>query len=178
MSERARLWLIVAVAMMLLPAHAVAADEQKQVLVVYSTRRDTQVAIVGDRELPRVLEAGLSRKLDYYSEYIDGARFPDPEYRTAFHDYIKLKYRGTQFDLVVAVQDAALDFVTKYRQDLFAETPVVFEASRRAADAAPDATGIVTEFDLRQTLTLATALQPETAEVFVVTGASARDKAY
>ena len=79
---------------------------------------------------------------------------------------------------MVAVQDAALDFVTRYRQDLFAETPVVFEASRRAADAAPDATGIVTEFDLRQTLTLATALQPETAEVFVVTGASARDKAY
>ena len=68
MSERARLWLIVAVAMMLIPAHAVAADEQKQVLVVYSTRRDTQVAIVGDRELPRVLEAGLSRKLDYYSD--------------------------------------------------------------------------------------------------------------
>ena len=38
---------------------ALAADGQKQVLVLYSTRRDAQIAVVGDRELPRILEQGL-----------------------------------------------------------------------------------------------------------------------
>src|SRR5215813_11614276 len=61
---------------------------QKQVLVLYSTRRDAQIAIVGDRELPRVLEAGgLPEGLDFYSEYIDQTRFPNAQYLTTFHDY-------------------------------------------------------------------------------------------
>ena len=60
---------------------ATAAD-QKKVLVLYSVRRDTQLASVGDRKLPGLLEAGLEQKPDFYSEYIDSARFPDPEYTT------------------------------------------------------------------------------------------------
>ena len=52
------------------------AQPQKQVLVVYSTRRDAQIVAIGERELPRILEQGLGR-LDYYSEYIDDARFSD-----------------------------------------------------------------------------------------------------
>ena len=72
-----------------------AADGQKQVLVLYSTRRDAQISVVGDRELPRILDEGLTEGLDYYSEYIDQARFPDPEYKAAFRDFLRLKYRGS-----------------------------------------------------------------------------------
>ena len=70
------LWLIVAAGAALGPVGAAfAADGQKQVLVMYSTRRDAQASVVGDRELPRVLEKGLPDGLDFYSEYIDRARF-------------------------------------------------------------------------------------------------------
>src|SRR5258708_1966336 len=86
------------------PAHATqAADDQKQVLVLYSTRRDAQIAVVGDRDLPRILEQGLPQGLDYYSEYIDRVRFPDPEYQPAFRDFVRLKYKDQQFDLVIAM---------------------------------------------------------------------------
>ena len=54
-----------------------AQDAHKQVLVLYSTRRDSQFSTIGERELPRILDAGLGRDLDYYSEFIDDARFPD-----------------------------------------------------------------------------------------------------
>ena len=50
-------------------------------LVLYSTRRDAQIAVVGERELPRILDRGLEARLDYYSEYIDRARFPEAEYQ-------------------------------------------------------------------------------------------------
>src|SRR5207247_1606484 len=62
-------WLIAACAVLCAPA-LVAAD-QKQVLVLYSTRRDAQIAVVRDRELPNTLEAGLQQALDYYSKYLD-----------------------------------------------------------------------------------------------------------
>ena len=86
MTERPPLawtWLILAVAMALVPARASAANERKQVLVLYSMRRDTQIAIVGDREMPRLLEHGLSGKIDYNSEYIDAGRFSDADTQTS-----------------------------------------------------------------------------------------------
>ena len=53
---------------------------QKDVLVLYSTRRDAQIAVVGDRDMPRILEQGLPEGLDYYSEHIEQSRFPDESY--------------------------------------------------------------------------------------------------
>src|SRR5204863_4015015 len=84
---------------------------QKKVLVVYSTRRDTQFAAVGDREVPRLLERGLGQKVDYYSEHIDAARFPDEQYKTAFRHYLKLKYRESRFDVLIATHSLALELL-------------------------------------------------------------------
>jgi signal transduction histidine kinase len=155
-----------------------AENDQKQVLVVYSTRRDTQAAIVGDREMPGLLERGLKAKVDYYSEHIDLARFADSQYEAAFRDYLELKYRGRRFDLVIAMEDAAFAFVAAHRAELFADSPVVFQVTRLPGSPVPDATGLVTELDFRPTLTLARQLQPDTTQVFVVGGSSARDKIY
>src|SRR5262245_50729364 len=62
---------------------AVARDvPQKRVLAFHALRRDSPAAIV-DGHIQRVLNDGLGGRLDYYSEYIDVARFPDPEFQKA-----------------------------------------------------------------------------------------------
>ena len=155
-----------------------AADGQKKVLVLYSTRQDTALPIVGERELPRILRAGLAGSVDYHTEYIDVARFPDPEYQAAFRDFLYRKYIGQRFDLVIAVQDVAFQFVDVNRDALFPDTPVVFSATDRNARRLVNSTGVIVHLDLTRTLTLATALQPDINQVFVVTGASSRDKVY
>ena len=38
-------------------------DHQRQILVVYSVRRDAQIVTVGERNLPRILEDGLGGRL-------------------------------------------------------------------------------------------------------------------
>ena len=58
------------------------AARQKQVLVLYSTRRDapdrrSSVTVSCRESSSRVWQ----QDLDYYSEYIDQGRFPDPEYQ-------------------------------------------------------------------------------------------------
>src|SRR4051812_8062424 len=181
MTEQSRLaltWLILAILMALMPARASATNERKQVLVLFSMRRDTQIATIGDREMPRLLERGLSRKIDYYSEYIDAGRFSDAHYQTAFRQYLALKYGGSRFDLVIAMQEIAIDFVSRCRDELFPDTPVVFQALRRPVRHDVNATGVVTEFDFGRTLAMALDLQPDTTHVFVVSGSSVRDRQY
>ena len=157
---------------------ASAAQDQKQVLVLYSTRRDAQASIIGDRELPKILERGLGASVDFYSEYIDLARFAEPRYQSAFSDFIRVKYRDQRFDLLIAMSDVAVEFVRQHRSELFPEVPVVFLAAPTAIDRLTNATGILNPLDLGSTLTLATALQPDLRHVFVVSGADTRDKIY
>src|SRR5262245_51937578 len=98
---------------------AVAANGQKRVLVLHSNRRDALNAQLADRELPRLIGEGFPEGVDYYSEYIDLPRFSDPGYQTAFRDFLSLKYNGLRLDVVVAIQDVALQFVRANRADLF-----------------------------------------------------------
>jgi hypothetical protein len=101
-------------------------ERQKEVLVVYSTRRDAQIVTIGDRELPRILEKGLTKGVDYYSEFIDEGRFSQAEYQIAFRDFLALKYRGQHFDVVIAMGEKPLEFVATHRDELFAGTPLVY----------------------------------------------------
>ncbi len=156
-------------------AELLAAPAQKHVLAVLSMRRETQFAVLTDHELPRLLQERV-RDVDYYSEYIDVARFPDPDYQAGLRDYFKVKYDGRRFDAVIAFQDVAAQFVERYRGELFGNAPVVFLAAN--PPRAPNSTGVRLNFDVARTVTLATALQPDVNRVFVVTGASARDRYY
>jgi signal transduction histidine kinase len=155
-----------------------AAQLQKQVLVLHSTRRDANMSIVVDRELPRALEEGLQQNIDYYSEYIDLARVSNPQYQAAFRDFLRLKYAGQRFDVVVAMNDEALEFVDASRRELFSDTPVVFYSRSPGVRRGANATGLSSPLNLSATLTLATQLQPDVQQVFVVSGAGVGDRAY
>src|SRR5688572_16928386 len=71
-------------------AYANSQDAHKQVLVLYSTRRDSEFSMTGESALPRILDNGLAMNLDYYSEFIDISRFPDPAYQVGFRDFLQL----------------------------------------------------------------------------------------
>jgi len=163
------------VALAFAPQRVWAADGLKEVLVLYSTNRDAQIAIVGEREMPRTLEQGLGKGqiLDYYSEYIDRARFPDEKYRNGFREFLRVKYNGRHFDVIIAMQDLALELMGDSRNDLFPGTPVVFFATSDATRRIPNSTGVIAHLNLAGTLELAGKMQPEVRNVFVVAGADA-----
>lgn len=157
---------------------AVSAQTPKQVLVLYSTRRDAQIVTIGDREIPAVLEDGLGHGIDYYSEFIDRARFPEPNYRETFGDYLRAKYAGRHFDVLIAMQDLAVEFVANFRDSAFPGTPLVFFSSSEIGRTIPNATGVISPINFGGTLELALQLQPDLRQVFVVSGADAGDREY
>jgi len=169
-------WVLLAWLSAAAPAVAAPVDgAQKRVLVVYSSRRDTELPTLGDREMPGLLAQALSVKPDYYSEHIDGARFPEVQYQEAFRDYLRLKYRGIRFDVVIASHKLAYDVVTSVRAELFPDTPIVFLTQDRSALRVTNSAEVIVEPDYRRTIALATRLQPDTTQVFVVSGSSSRD---
>jgi signal transduction histidine kinase len=155
-----------------------AQGNHKQVLALYSTRRDAQFAIIGESELPRTLDVGLGvGNLDYYSEFIDVATFPDPTYKVAFRDFLRVKYHDVKFDLVIAMQSEAIEFLEIQRNGLFRDTPAVFLSNDPARQRVQNSTGLIQERDFLGTVTLLRQLQPDVTQVFVVSGAGVSDKA-
>jgi signal transduction histidine kinase len=165
------LLLVLAAAELTSTGFAWAAQLQKRVLVLYSHRRDAQLPVVGERELPRLLAAGLSGGLDYYSEFIDLSRFPDPAYQDALRDFIHRKYAHVPFDIVIATNNQSLEFIRTNRDQLFRGMPVVFFADSPITQRIENATGIVGHVNLPGTVALALALQSGIRQVFVVIGA-------
>ena len=174
---RPRAWPLSLVVALSLLAPMNASGPRQSVLILHSTGRDSQISLTSERELPRRLDRGLARGLDYYSEYLDAGRFPEAEYQQAFRDFLRLKYNQHQFNLVIAMQEVAIEFVATHRNGLFASTPVVFFTLNPIDVSMAKATGVVAPLDLRGTLELALQLQPDVKQVFVVSGAAARDKA-
>ena len=154
-----------------------AQNPQKHVLVLYSVRRDAQIAVIGDRELPRIFNEGLEPAVDYHSEYIDTGRFPNQEYDEAFRQFLLLKYKHQKFDVIVAISRPAVEFIDRHRSELFADTPVVF-FENDFKDRIDNSTGIIGEPDVGGTVDLARTLQPDLQRVFVVVGADAIDGDY
>ena len=147
-------------------------------LVLYSTNQDAPMADAGDRELPRILEQGLQEDVEYFAEYIDQGRFPDPEYQAALSDFLRVKYRGHQIDLIIPIQAAAVQFVNQRRNELFPDTPVVFLTLSSPTAHLANSTGVIADLDLAGTLALAVELQPDIRNVFVVSGASGPGREY
>jgi signal transduction histidine kinase len=157
---------------------APATARQKQVLVLFSTSRDAPIAKVVERELPGLLNESLPDGLDYYSEYVDSGRFSQRDYPAALHDFLRLKYAGHRFDVVLLVGDLIIDVVTKDRERLFPETPMVFYAPNQPTGRLANSTGLVNQLSFNRSLDLAIALQPDLKHVYVVSGASASDRVY
>ena len=145
-------------------------ERQKEVLVLYAVRRDAQMAVVGDRELPQSLQAGLAEGVDYYSEFLDVARLSQNAYEAAIREFLELKYHEHRFDALIAIGDVPLQFLAKHRDTLFGNIPVVFFSTQPAPVRIPNSTGVVAELNLVGTLDLITRLQPDIRALFVVSG--------
>jgi signal transduction histidine kinase len=170
----ARVLLIAAAVGALAPvAMAQDSDRQKQVLVLYATRRDAQIAVVGDRVLEPLLGKGLPAGVDYYSEGLDQARFANADYQTAFRNSLRLKYDQHRFDLVVPVGDMPVDFVLKNRDDLFPDSAIVFFANRPPGSRLPNSTGLIVPLNLTGTIELAATFHPNLQHIFVISSTGA-----
>ena len=82
---------------MCLSAHAgmsQPSQPQKRVLGVWTARIDSPSRVAGERALQSTLNESMGGQVDFYSEYIDPWRLPEPDYESALYDFLSRKYRN------------------------------------------------------------------------------------
>src|SRR5262245_43603208 len=154
------------------------ADRPTQILLLSTARQSEQFSQVLERELPRRLADGIGHRIDYYTEYFDANRFPHPEYESVYVDFLRQKYKGKRFDLLLLIGGVARNFASRHRDELFSGIPVVFYSLVPPSDRPANSTGLISAIHFGPSLDLALALQPDLERVFVVSGATPADKQF
>ena len=151
-----------------------AGKQPKKVLALHLVRRDSPAF---DDAFRAELNTALSGQLDYYTEYIDLTRLGDDRYHAALRNYLRERYIAADgVDLVIASGPSVVSFLNQDRT-LFQSVPIVF-TTRPGLLAEPPSAGIISAIDLAGTLSAALEAQPDTKQVFVVSGVAPFDKLY
>ncbi len=163
-----------------LEARAQQSTAPKRVLVLYWYDKGFPGHIVWDQSFQATLKSAPDA-VDYYPEYLEANRFPGENQSQALHDYLLKKYADRGIDVVVAQSDASLNFLLKYRDDLFPRAPIVYYAGSQPVgvpETRTDLTGVIVISSYRRTLELALSLNLGVNQVFVISGTLEHDKRF
>jgi PAS domain S-box-containing protein len=147
----------------------------KGVLAIHWGGVDNQTNATFDKSIKAALASAPAGSIEYYSEYLDSDRFAEERLR----DYLRQKYGDHRIDVIITLARPTLNFLLKYRSDLFPQTPIVFHAGSHADLIKRDeANGIPVMVDrpYRNTVDLALKLHPGTKQVLLIAGLPGHEK--
>ena len=105
-------------------------------------------------------------------EDLDAKRFPGSEHLTFFKNYLLGKYRNATFDLIIALDNPALELLATNSAELFPETPVVFAGINGyhpgMLSGRKNVTGVMENQDVAGTLKMALGLHPRISTVLAI----------
>jgi PAS domain S-box-containing protein len=111
-------------------------------------------------------------EINIFIEYLDAKRFPDPRNLALVNDYLTKKYMRLIPDLVIALDNPALDLILTSGGGLFKNVPVVFTGINNYTPemlrGRKGITGVAEVLDITGTLRTALAFHPNCREVFVM----------
>lgn len=161
-------------------AVASAAQDTKKILLLFSSHKDLPGYHILEDNIRGTIERGSSTKIKFYVEYMDASRHASKEYYRSLVDFYRQKYANIRLDLAISVQGPALSLLIKDGKDLFPGTLVVFShmpAGRRMIRTLPSSvTGVTSAIDMKPTLDLALALQPNLQSIEIIGGTSPIDR--
>ncbi|MDD4600691.1 MAG: ABC transporter substrate binding protein [Negativicutes bacterium] len=113
-----------------------------------------------------------ARNIDLQVEYMDTHRISDNNYIYQLFETYKYKFNGKKFDAIIASDDPAFDFLLKYHDQLFPNTPIVFCGVNYFTESMLVdqnlITGVVEGQDIKSTLDIALKLHPNTKNIYVI----------
>ncbi len=172
--------LLVLLGLPLFSNSALGVENSKNIFVLYSYKNPQPYTEIINKAILSTLESNKTYRFEYYIEYMDRVRFSDGVYFQRLLDFYRQKYSSQKMDLLIAVSIPALDFLLKYRGELFPETPIIFcmVAKRQLSNLSlgPNVTGITWKTDIKRTIDVALNLHPGTRRVVVIGGASKTDQ--
>ncbi|WP_169999627.1 ABC transporter substrate binding protein [Petrotoga halophila] len=110
--------------------------------------------------------------INIYVEYLDSKRFGDDNSLNIFKEYFEKKFSNFTFDVVIALDNNAFDFVLSNYESLFWGTPIVYAGINYYQEydlsKLDFVSGIVETHDIKETLELALNLHPNIENIYVI----------
>jgi PAS domain S-box-containing protein len=162
------------------PPPALLQATPKHILLLYSYGYGGKgVEIFSEGFRSTMTEAGFSVS-DMYFEYLDLERNKaDPQYRARVLEMLRSKYAARPIDVIVTVQQPALDFLLHEGKDIAPQAPIITVQAPLPTPAEAGARRVrsqLAKFDIKGTLERALALFPATERVVFVSGRSEADR--
>lgn len=171
--------LLIAVALLLPGGQARAEDPPRRVLILHAHNFTFPATTIISEALRKRLLEQSPRRLEIEGDFLDLARRPEPAHALRMANFLREKYAGVRFDVVVMIGITGAPFLIEYRDMIAPGVPVVFSDVTRATYEAlrlpPDITAVINEIDLGKTLELAERLQPEARRLVVISGSDSVD---
>lgn len=167
--------------LLLIPSRQMQAQQPsalKRVVALFPYQKDAPVSTIFDQTFQQSFRRSGTESIEYYAEYLDPYRFPDEPHSLLVRDYLGKKYSQRKIDVVIAVTDKALEFLLRYRKELFADVPIVYFVDRFSLvpPASTDITGIINADICRQTVKTAIDIDPSRGKVLVIVGSQVPGK--
>ena len=146
-------------------------EGKKQVLFIDSYAPGM---VFSEQELNGVRDAfdQLDGSEELRVEYMDTKKVYDETHIQNLLSLYKHKYADIRFDVIIAADNAAFDFVMRYLDELFPDTPVVFLGvnyfSDEMLEGRTNITGVVQDIDSSSTIRVALTHFPDTKHIYII----------
>lgn len=110
--------------------------------------------------------------VELFFEYLDRKRNLGEDYYAQLEELYKNKIRNIQYDVIIACDNDALDFVIKHRNEHFKDIPIVFcginNYKEEVLQGQGNITGIAENPDFEATLSLISKFHPQVTELYII----------
>jgi len=144
---------------------------QKRVLVLHSYYQGYKWTDDENAGIESVLKPVIGRN-NLHIEYMDTKKVFGDLYSQRLFEVYKLKYNNYKFDLIITTDNNAFEFMLRYRDKLFPDTPVVFCGVNyfqiEQLKGQRGFTGINEENDFVQNIELVLKIHPKTKQIVFI----------
>ena len=155
----------------LLKAHDIGIVKKKHILFINSYHQGMPWFQNIKKGLYDVLRP-QENHLVIHIEDMDTKRFYSESYLENLKNVYQLKYKDAKFDLILASDNNAFEFLKKFKQELFGKTPVVFAGLNNyeniRIDQRDEYTGVLETHSSEETINLMMKFHPEINKIYVL----------
>ncbi|MBW2539510.1 MAG: hypothetical protein JRE27_07895, partial [Deltaproteobacteria bacterium] len=157
------------------------APEPKRILVIYSYHEGLPWERLIDDSLRATLASQSTGPIELHVEHADRMRHPDDAYLQKLVTLYRHKYSLPKMDLVIGVDDEAMEILLKHGEELFSGIPIVFVTAEQKTlkhdSLKPNMTSLVWGMDIKGTVGLVQKVLPQTRHLFLISGSALSDRA-
>ncbi len=146
----------------------------KNILVLHSYSKGLSWT---DKITAGIEEVFSKQKIQIDHEFMDTKHYSSKNYYQLLYSIYQHKYNKYNkhnYDVIISADDNALNFLLKYRNEIFGEIPVIFcginnfSTTEQELKKHEKYTGIVESFDVRNNFNLILKLHPDTQEIIII----------